>query len=320
VSAKARVRAVLRPTVHALRARFDDPEIRQARLLVKQCRNAGLRVVQLGASESIYISPDDADLRALPRMIAERLGRAGGYWPVIGAGYQPRLFEAYLRLVEPLLAEPPVLILGIPVRIGFAQWYEHPRYSYVHTIERVRGLRPGGNPALMLRRPPRISPAEMQEYDAKPLPSFLGEHPRGYYRRMLRHPRTHGLSDDEAARLRYAFYWGGVDGVVAPWLADLEALGSYLRDKGHPVVPYHMPIPFGQGNRFWPGYGDFIRPNLDHLEKAFRNGYGDVDFVQAGLSMPESWFIDPTDASEHVRDSGRLALAHEIAQRVEALT
>jgi hypothetical protein len=319
-AAAARLRARLAPTVRTLRARYDDPEFRQARLLLKRVRAAPpLTTVHFGASESIFISPEDEDMRALPGLIRHGLPDPAGYHPVVGAGYPPRLVEAYLRLVEPLVSAPPLVLVSIPVRIGLSQWYEHPRYGYWRSLERVRRLTARRPPALVRARPVRIPREDMAAYDATVLRSFLGEHPRGYYRERLRSPAAFGLDPEQADQLRYAYFWGGVDDVVEPFLDEVRALGQYLRDRGMRAVPYHVPIPLEQGNRIWSGFRDFVTPNLDRMEEAFRKGYGDVEFGRAGLTMSEECFIDPGDASEHVRDRGRRALAHDILDIVSRL-
>lgn len=319
MSAIGQARAKLAPTARALRARYDDPEFRQARLLLKRVRSAPPAVLHFGASESIFISPEDEDLRALPGMVRHGLPDPSGYHPVIGAGYPPRLVETYLRLAQPFLAQPPIVLVTIPVRIGYAQWYEHPRYGYGRSLQRVKRLSSKVPPPLVRRRPVRISAEEMAEYDAKPLPSFLGNHPRSYYRERLRRPDAFGLDADDTDRLRYAFYWGGVDDVIDVFLEEVRSLGQYMSDMGIKVVPYHVPIPFEQGRRIWSGFPEFVTPNVQSIEDAFRKGYGDVQFGSAGLSMSEECFIDPGDASEHIRDRGRRILAHEILEMVQRL-
>lgn len=314
-----KARARLRPLVHALRARWDDPEFRQARLLLGRVRSAPPAVLHFGASESIFISPEDEDLRALPGMIRQALPDPAAYHPVVGAGYPPRLVEAYLRLVAPLLREPPLVLVSIPVRIGLSQWYDHPRYGYWRSLQRVRRLTARRPTPLVRARPVRIPAEDLAAYDAVPLPSFLGEHSRGYYRQRLRRPEAYGLDPEAADRLRYAFFWGGVEGVVEPFLDEVQSLGSYLREAGMSAVPYHVPIPLEQGSRIWDGFRDFVTPNIERVEQAFGKGYGDVAFGRAGLTISEECFIDPGDASEHVRDRGRRALAEEILARVAQL-
>jgi hypothetical protein len=93
-----------------------------------------------------------------------------------------------------------------------------------------------------------------------------------------------------------------------------------MSDMGIKVVPYHVPIPLEQGRRIWSGFPDFVMPNVQLIEDAFRKGYGDVRFGQAGLTMSEECFIDPGDASEHVRDRGRRLLAHEILEFVKEIS
>ena len=315
----ARARAKLTPTVRSLRARYDDPEFRQARQLLKRMRTSSPTMLHFGASESIFISPEDEDMRALPGMILRAIPDPAGYHPVVGAGYPPRLIETYLRLVEPMLDTPPVVLISMPVRIGLSQWYEHPRYGYWRSLQRLQRVSSKRPPALVRARPVRIPRADMQAYYAKTLPSFLGEHPLGYYRDRLRSPQSFDLDPEATDRMRYAMFWGGVNDVLDPFLDEVRSLGQHLRDTGMRAVPYHVPIPLEQGSRIWSGFRDFVTPNLDRMEEAFRKGYGDVSFGRAGLTMSEECFIDPGDASEHVRDRGRRALAHEIVDMVSRL-
>jgi len=73
MTVRSSLRAAAIPLAREARAKFDDAEVRQARLLVRRLQVGPPRVVHFGASESIHIGLHDVDRRTLPIMIRDQL-------------------------------------------------------------------------------------------------------------------------------------------------------------------------------------------------------------------------------------------------------
>lgn len=296
------------PVARTVRRRLDNPEVRAGRRLVERLQAGPLDVLYLGDSAAVFTAPDDADQRTLTQMLLDDLGTDVQVHAVAGGGYGPQLQEAYVRLVVPS-GQRPLVLFPECIRLAYRAWTRHPVYGYERATRALLAADPNGPTWRIRAALPPHTEAQMREHDTRRHVTLAGKTTVGEHRVPLKDPRGHGLSDDEQQALLYAYHHGGrlEDGTGLP---RTLALGATLRAHGFPVVAYQTPVPVERGTELLGDVlDDLVRLNFLDLDRAFAEGYGPHDVLQTGRSFGTSDFIDPTDASEHLNEHGRLRLA-----------
>ncbi len=315
----SRVRRTLGPRARRLANRLDNPEVRAARRLLEALDRGPLDVVHFGASESLFVSTVDADNRSLVRMLSDELAPDLSIYSVVGAGYHPRLISEYVRLMGAAPA-PRVVVVGIPVRVGYRPWAHHPLYGYSRAVDTLALIAPGTSTWRVRRSLPLPNAAEMTAFDTTPYSCLVGDSTIGDLRRQLKNPAGHGLSQADAARVLYGYHHTALDGLDESWLAGITALATELLALGSQVVLYHPPIPIGRGEAlFGPEVRRINEENLAVVHERFRAGLPGVSILDTALSFADDCFIDLDDATEHVNESGRVLLTRLIATEVRRL-
>jgi hypothetical protein len=283
----------------------DNPEVRQARLLVERLDRGPIDVLHLGASESLFTADYDGDKRTLPQMIEADLPDGRPMHSVAGAGYHPALYMQYLDIAA-ARGSRPMVIVGLCIRLGEPAWKYHPEYSYLRPLTALRAIDVAAPAKRFKAVIPLASAADFAKHDELIHETVIGTKTVAEFRRLLKDPVGNGLSRDEAVRLLLAYHLAATTDLEPEYLADATALGKRLRELDLPVVCYQMPIPIHQ---VCDVLGEQARPHilrrLQSLDDAFRAGYGDVEIVQTGSGLETEDFIDPNDGSEHVNEKGR---------------
>jgi hypothetical protein len=298
------------------RRRLDNTEVKQARLLAQRLRTGTIDVLTLGASESLFVSPSDADQRTLSAMVGDGLAPELSTHSIAGAAYGPYLYKAYLEIVAKSTSRPTV-VLGLVARLGVAAWSDHPMYSYARALRSIRRIGPGSPPWRYRTYIRLASDAEFAAFDALPHPTLHDSRTIGDYRRELRDPARYGLSEEQRVRQLYAFHHASSVPLSDAFLESVTTLGRRLKELGLPVVVYQMPIPVVRGvELLGPELYDSTVANLKTMDDAFIAGYGEVEIVQTGVALQPFEFIDPDDATEHVNELGRRRMADMIVAAV----
>ena len=294
----------------------DNPEVRQARLLVTRLEQGPIDVLHLGASESLFTADYDLDKRTLPQMIEADLPDGLRMHSVVGAGYHPALFNQYVDIAAAHGARPMV-ILGLCIRLGESAWKYHPEYSYLRPLAALRAIDVASPPKKFKAVIPPASAQDFARHDKLLHATVIGTKPVAEFRRLLKDPVGNGLSQEEAIRLLLAYHLAATTDLEPEYLADATALGKRLRELDLLVVCYQMPIPIHQ---VCAVLGEQARPHilrrLKSLDDAFRAGYGDVEIAQTGSGLQTEDFIDPNDGSEHVNEKGRRKITDQVIEAV----
>ena len=306
-----RVRIAVR---HAL-TRADNPEVRQARGLLKLLRGDPPRILHLGDSTAHEISPNDTDRRSLARMLADELAAVDGVHTIAGGGYGPALHEAYLGLVAAGDARPLIVHT-----LCFRMLYplsEHPAYGKRAAMERIRELDPATPPwrvRASLRRPGADA---FERYYRLPHETILGRLTVGDYVRPL---RSDSLNPEERLRLLYAYHHGALLSPDSPTLGEVTRLGERLRDLRCRTVAYITAPCVETGvELFGTRFADVVASNQALMEEAYRKGIcRDATVLQTGRIFSAEEFVDPADGTEHLNQRGRTRHARIIAEAVVA--
>ncbi|HEX3794075.1 MAG TPA: hypothetical protein VHV57_06215 [Acidimicrobiales bacterium] len=314
---KRKLKQAIRPTALRWIKRLDSSPVRHARLLAERVRTEPpFDVLYMGASESLFTSPDDVDPRPLPAMVADELAPELSTYAVAGAAHNPRLYKIYLDIV----AESPVrplVILGMAIRLGVTAWSEHPEYSHdrpIHALEKIPSKRP---PWRFRAYVPLATDAEFAAHDKRTYPTMDGTRTIGDFRLALKDPVAHGLTEEQRLRLLYSFHHGSTDALSPKFLDSVTAIGARLRELGLPAVVYQMPVPIVRATDVM-GQEIYDRTvaNLKVMDDAFIAGYGPIDIVQTGVLLKPGDYIDPDDGTEHVNEHGRRQMTDLIVAAV----
>ena len=293
--------------------RLDNPELRNARKLLKRMRTNPPAVLYLGDSTSLFVDPEDADQRRLWHMICDGLAPRDVH-VIAGGGYGPELHAAYLRLLEGTPARPLVLH-SLCFRV-LEPLIEHPAYGKRKELAAIQRIDPA-TPSWRIRAMiPRPTQEEFERFYELPHHTLLGELKVGDYVRPL---KNGGLAPDEHMRLIYGYHHGA-DLSRSRGIEAVTRLGRCLRELGCRTVAYQTPVPLQTGVEiFGAAFEELVVENWRVMEAAYREGLGrEAAVLQTGTIFAPEEFIDPADGTEHLNEEGRRRLAETIVDAVEA--
>lgn len=292
----------LMSNVGRLRDRLDHPQLRDARRI----RRTSADVVLMGESVLNFVGPDDADRRTLARMVADGLPGLRTL-AVHGGGYHAELLTEYVRLLAAGQSPPKVVVVPLWLRGRLRPWIEHPRFGHVDAMRRLRALEPSTPQWRVRGSLRRETSADFERYYTLPYASLLGERIIGDYARTLKSP---DMDPAERLRMLYAFHHGSP--VLPEGLVAVTALGEALRELGCASFAYETPVSVQTGERvLGPDFRSTVAENFAVMGKAFG---GEV--LETGTAFGEDAFIDPTDGSEHLNETGRTQLSAILLQHI----
>ena len=307
---RRRTSAKLRYRVKRGLNRIDNPEVRNARRLVKVMRSNPPDVLYLGESLANAVGLDDKDPRRLSQMVADELEGTATVFTVADGGYSPELFEAYLRLVEGTPARPLVLHTMGP-RI-LHPLIAHPTYGKLQALPVIRSLDPGGSTWRMRASLPRATSEDFERYYALPHPTIMGDDLKvGDYVKPL---KNGALEPKERLRILYAYHHGARLTPETPSLEAYTGLGRRLRSMGCKTVAWLAPIPIPIGiELFGPEFEQLTYENWDVMKAVYLEANPGATIIEAGDIFGLDQFIDVTDGTEHLNDVGRRKTAALLA-------
>ncbi|HEY3841910.1 MAG TPA: hypothetical protein VGL48_01555 [Acidimicrobiales bacterium] len=298
--------------------RIDNEPVRRARGLLKALKGSNPPdLLYLGDSMLSFVSPTDVDRRRLDTMVADGLGAEKSMHVVDGASFHVDIFEAYLRLLYGT-SHRPLVIVPLWIRGRTAPFIEHPVHGHKKAIEKIRQVDPSRGAWRVRGMWPRPTPEKFEAFYEVPFPTVLGDLKVGDYVRPIAEFKRSG---NEAERLKtlYAYHHGGLLLPDSPVMEGVTRMAATIRDLGCRVVVYQTPVPVETASALLgPELVTRTAASFAALDAAYRAGSGDdTEIVQSGMSFPESEFIDPTDASEHLNQHGRIRLAEMITDAVK---
>lgn len=308
-SAKADVRRHLN--------QLDNEEVRWARKVASLGRKDHLDVLHLGNSTVEWIDATaDIDRRPLHVMLAEEMAEPKHYLALYGGSYDAELHDAYLQFAL-RVAEPKVVIVPLWYRGRFRPWREHPTFSRDEAAEIIASL-PADAPWWRIRgRIPRPAQDAWAQYQAIPFETFAGLLRIGDYTKRLKDPDFARDDPVGRAKLFFAYHLSHRIEDDLPELAAVTRLGAHLKKSGIPIVAYENPIPIDGGVGHWGrDFREVAEANFADLHQAFRAGYGPVEILSTGMTIPADEFLDPRVADEHLKDRGRRRLRDAIVDGI----
>lgn len=290
--------------------RMDNPELRQARFLLRALREGDVDVVYISESTATFVGVDDGDSRHLGRILTDLLQPRRTHL-VAGPGYLADMIGSYVHLLR---AAPrlPLVVHPLWVRGTFQPWAENPSYQRKRPGAAVRALDPSTPTWRVHGSFPRLR--DFTDHEAIPHPTFVDEDGRvGDYVSRL---RSGELTGPERTELLFAYHHSGRPSPQG--LASATYLGRMLGELGCRTVAYETPVN--------------VQTTLDVLGERWRDLHtGNVTAVNdaylAGLGrpariLPTAWeftpdeFVDPYDGVEHLNGAGRQRMARMIADAV----
>lgn len=317
MSTHLRTLQAVRPTVKRLRDRFDDPEVRNGRRLVRALRDGPPDVVVFGDSTWLFVAPYDDDQRRLSELVEERLPPGMTMASFIGAGYNSLLMRSFVHLLREHDAHP-VVVIPLTARLLASAWRQHPKYNY----ERPSRILSGVDDTTILRRiRARGTPVTNEEfaaYAARPIETWAGSMTIGELRSWILDSDGPGPAEEEARRMLYAYHYGEEVRASDKTVGEFEALGRALGELGVDVVAYETGVPIDEGVALWgEQFRERTATTFGLLRDALRQGMGTpVSIIESGTIFKPGEFIDLADGSEHLNQLGRQRYADLIAGRI----
>ncbi len=310
---RTRTSPKLRGAVRDLVARADNTEVRQARQLVARLRSSPPDVIFFAESAGKFVGPDDHDKRGLAHMVQDELPGVDVHL-VMGPGHNPRLQDAYLRLVGGSTARPLVLH-PLWLRGWFRAWYEHPKWGHREAAQAIRRFDVSAPLWRMRASLPQPGAKEFDRYHSLRYKTIVADLTVGEYVRLL---KSGSPDSQERLRMLYAYHFGAEP---TPDISDIGAvtqLGRRLCEIGCRTVAYHTPLPIQAGAEFLgPSFSELVDNNFQLSEAAYLEGLGrEATILQTGALFEPDEFIDRTEGLEHLNERGRLRLAQMIAKAV----
>jgi hypothetical protein len=322
------VTSPLKPGVSSLRhlagrleraaaVRFGDPELSHLRAIQRAYRgNRGPDILIFGDSTMFWTAPGEPDRRQIPELIATELGRKVTTISIVGAGYNPRIVNAYLGALARCRSRPKTVVVPTSTVMAQATWLEHPKFSYVHAATAV-------NDAVCRRQGvgTRVhSPGadEWERYDAMPAHSLMGQtRTLGELRMIAAMSPTSPWQAEFRARHLCEYYMAERLRPDSPGVVLVSELSRMLCSLGVPSVAYMSPLNFQAADRL---LGTSVKPLLardgEVITDAFHAGIGERGtMVDAVVDHPEDEFFDPA----HLTSGGRQRLAVRIAGALRSM-
>jgi hypothetical protein len=317
VPLQQKIRSRIGPTYRRLSKRYDNPAIRHARLLVKRLRSGPIDILHLGASESLFTSPDDTDVRPLPQMYFDDLPAEWAKYSLAGPGHHPRIFKSYIEIVASYPSRP-LVVLAFPIRLGIDVWEHHPEHGHERATAFLERIPPGSPPWRFHASIPLVIEEEYDRHDARLHPTLEGTtRTFGEYRRQVKDPVAAGLDRDEHLRRTFNFLHGFTAPVNDSYIESITALGARLRELGMPAVVMQTPIPMIRAVEvLGQEVMDRTVANWAVIDNAFIAGYGPIDVLQTGVNFATDEFLDPDDGIEHFNERGRRHLSDLIVEAI----
>jgi hypothetical protein len=290
--------------------RLDNPELRQARFLLRALREGDVDVVYISESTATFVGIDDGDSRHLGQIVRDLLQPRRTHL-VAGPGYLADMIGSYVHL---LAAAPrlPLVVHPLWVRGTFRPWAENPSYERKAPGAAVRALDPGTPARRVHGSFPRMR--DFSHHEAIPYPTLADETGKvGDYVGRL---RSGGLSGHERAELLFAYHHSGRPSPNG--LDSVTHLGRALGEVGCRTVAYETPVNVQTtldllGERWRDHHTDNVRA----LNDAYLAGLG-----RPGRILPTAWeftpdeYVDPFDGVEHLNGQGRQRMARLVADAV----
>jgi hypothetical protein len=295
---------------------IDNEQVRRARGLLRSLRHNPPDVVFFGDSTASFVGPLDGDQRRLRTMLDDGLGSKVVFRTIDGPSFSADIIDAYLRLLS-IAIRPPVVVLPLWIRGRFPPWIEHPVHGHKQAISYIRSIDRNQPSWRVHARIPRPTPAQFDEFANLPYATFLGEALVGDYLSKIRSSRRAG-DPEEAIRMLYAYHHGGLLTEDSPELSAVVRLGRTVAQLGCQAVVYQTPSPFEMGSHLWgEEMAQRTTASFEALNSAYRSGAGtEAEVIESGMMFSSDQFIDPSDATEHLNQDGRLPLAKLIVSAV----
>ena len=312
---------VLRHRLRQWRRRVLDPEIEAyLRLLGAAGRSRPLDVLVLGDSPWLWTAHQDTDTRTALEMFEQLLPAEISRHCIVGGGYHPGLFLAYLRaLADAGRRFPRVVLLATNVRTFSPQWRYAPEYRFDEAMARV--TRAGRSRVPWLVRPDPARPGPLEEHAAVVHRSAFGpERTIGEYRALIAASPTTPVEEHERRRVIFNFFYGEPAEETNPRLGQLRELAALVAARGARVVAYATPVNVEGGRELLgPGFDEHIRRESRLAEAALRDGAGEaMDWLPWVDAVPAADFFHRYEPSEHLAEAGRRWMVAGLVDAVQA--
>src|SRR5580765_855815 len=235
-----------RQKVREFRSRHLDLPMRQLAAARRALILGRADVVLMGDSCLLWGSPDDADPAMIETLLAKRLGAR--VVSLAGAGFNPKIYAEFLRILSTLDRRPAALVTSVNVRTATTVHVRrHPQFSYERSYAAMAQVGSARRPLPSWRASAQGGEAAYAQFEALPVNTrWGGESTIGEFRRTLAGHGPAPWRPDLEARL-FDYFHGEEVGPHHPSLADCALFGHRVAQYNVPNVSFLAAVPTACG-------------------------------------------------------------------------
>jgi hypothetical protein len=283
-------------------------------------------VLYLGDSVVERISHNDFDKRNLGEIVAANLEGALQVAYVSRGAYHMGVFYGLICALEKMRGRPGIVILPVNMRSFSPQWDLSPSYQFEHEIQAIEDYiaNPEGAIAAIPIGKVVVSQSLFESFDATPVNYPYTEFNHvGRFRKIIKSkPES---EEQRKFRLRQIFIFHYMHSLISSHrkIAQLNNILHTLTNMGIAVLVYVAPINFQAGekyvgNKFLSSLASNVKIVLDTI-MAYKAA-GRVHFLDCSTMFASQYFFHEDEATEHLDQTGRNALALIISKAVQQLS
>lgn len=275
------------------------------------------QILLLGDSVTERVSKWDTDRRPLYVLVAAQFKGKYSFTCISHSAYHMKVYEALLGVLQVMLHKPRLVILPINMRSFSPQWDLRPSWQFNREIEALSDYRSDTRQKIpFIKNTPGISD-ENEIFDTMkvqyPYSPFITI---GQFRLIV----------NAKPQSREQFEYRKKQIFIFHYLHELEPRHSKIQSLIRvvetmqamkvPLLLYITPINYQAGCRFvGNSFLDMFENNVRVVRQALQPYLGsEIRFLDLSCDLGAEQFFNPDDATEHLNQNGRLALASRITE------
>lgn len=280
-------------------------------LALERIQRTGADVLFLGDSTVFTTRKDDSDRSSIPEML-RRAAPDIRIEDVCDAAFNLTLYEGIAHYVEE--TETPIATVVFPINMRL-MGPQHERLPYRYVDKELLFLRHRSLPFRVAYRPlasfKTFTFRSVTVEDFRQLPVLDGTASLGPLGEFNPQYEIH-IGEEQRARLVTFFYMYSLT-TESQALAEFGRSLDALNRAGIRALPYITPLDMETGAQYLGSrFRTRIRENVAYFKNA-AEARG-VQLLDLSEALPGSWFIRGSYPDEHLRDTGRQAVADRLAE------
>ncbi len=280
--------------------------------------NAAADVLALGDSVHYRISVTDADTRNLPVMLADELKESLSVHPLHYSAFHPIIYDAFVEMSLKLRRPPRIVALPLNLRSFSPQWCDRPEYAYEDMLALLGSHTPGAPPPILKRD----GDFDLTSYHNAAVAFDMSPLDCNAAFAVVTTAKKTATKNLDAWRARQLMIYHYTYRLTPEhkYVVGAARLVRRVQQAGSKAFVYLTPINTGFGVKV---VGDAFRARVDEnvevIRAALEAAAPGVVFKNYSHALPSNDFFHPEEKTEHLNESGRMRLAHRLAEDLKLL-